>query len=105
MSSETPPVLLVEFNGAVANLTMNRPLQCNALNEELNRSLLRAFEDLRTRTEIKVVVLRGNGRHFCAGSDLNDLHNANRETAARVNLTWKWMPASPFQPCRNQLWP
>jgi enoyl-CoA hydratase/carnithine racemase len=63
---------------------MNRPSLCNALNEELNRRLLGAFEDLRTRTGVKVVVLRGNGRHFCAGSDLNDLHNANRETAARV---------------------
>ena len=66
------PVLLREEQGEVLWLTLNRPDQLNALNPPLITALREAFESLRRNHDIRVVVLRGNGRAFCAGLDLND---------------------------------
>ncbi len=62
--------LLVREDGAVAWLTMNRPDRLNALNTTLADGLLDYFTQLRTRADIRVVVLTGAGRAFCAGLDL-----------------------------------
>jgi enoyl-CoA hydratase len=69
---QQPPVLLREERGEVLWLTLNRPDQLNALNPPLITALREAFESLRRNHAIRVVVLRGNGRAFCAGLDLND---------------------------------
>jgi enoyl-CoA hydratase len=66
------PVVLSEDLGPVRRLTLNRPKSLNALNGELvdglSRSLAIAAED----DGIRVVILRGAGRAFCAGYDLNE---------------------------------
>jgi enoyl-CoA hydratase/carnithine racemase len=84
MLSSASPVLDLHVEGSIATLTLNRPSRCNALDLELNHALVRALKDLRGDAQVLVVVLRGSGRHFCAGSDLNDLYQADRQTAAEV---------------------
>jgi methylglutaconyl-CoA hydratase len=54
----------------VATVTLNRPEVNNAYNGDLIQGLLRAMDDLGGNPELRVVVLRGNGRHFQAGADL-----------------------------------
>ena len=68
MASE--PVLVIESRGEVEWVTLNRPDQGNALDEALVDALVAHFEGLLERQEVRVVVLRANGRHFCAGLDL-----------------------------------
>ena len=68
MASE--PVLVIESRGEVEWVTLNRPEQGNALDETLVDALVAHFEGLLERQEVRVVVLRANGRHFCAGLDL-----------------------------------
>ncbi len=63
-------VLLVEQRGAVEWVTINRPEQRNALNGELVDALANYFEGLLERESVRVVVLKANGKHFCAGADL-----------------------------------
>lgn len=63
-------VLLIEEKGAVAWVTLNRPESGNALNAEMVDALVVYFESLRERGEVRIVVLKANGRHFCAGLDL-----------------------------------
>lgn len=63
--------LLLEEDGRIAWLTLNRPEKLNALSDELLLELSEAFEYLAKRSEIRVVVLRGAGRAFCAGYDLS----------------------------------
>ena len=70
MSEQT--VLLREQKGEVLWLTLNRPEQLNALNPELVTELRETFESLRRDHAVRVVVLRANGKAFCAGLDLND---------------------------------
>jgi 2-(1,2-epoxy-1,2-dihydrophenyl)acetyl-CoA isomerase len=62
--------LLVERNGAVATLTLNRPDALNTLNFPLMDALIDAAAEVAADDTLRVVVLRGAGRHFMAGGDL-----------------------------------
>ena len=68
----TEPVLLTEDLGPVRRLTMNRPKALNALDAELMDALMAALDTAATDDDVAVVVLRGAGRAFCAGYDLNE---------------------------------
>ena len=68
----TEPVLLIEDAGPVRTLTMNRPGALNALNAELTDALSAAVRAAGADEGVSVVVLRGAGRAFCAGYDLNE---------------------------------
>jgi enoyl-CoA hydratase len=65
-------VLLQEDLGSVRRLTMNRPAALNALNAELTDALSAAIQRAGSDDGVSVVILRGAGRAFCAGYDLNE---------------------------------
>ena len=62
--------LIVEAQGAVDWVTLNRPEQLNTLNPQLLRELNDYFAALERNYAVRVVVLRGAGRAFCAGLDM-----------------------------------
>jgi enoyl-CoA hydratase/carnithine racemase len=66
------PVVLVEDLGPVRRLTMNRPSALNALNGPLIQGLSEAIRLAGDDPAVHVVILRGAGRAFCAGYDLNE---------------------------------
>src|SRR6516164_1544799 len=66
----TGPSLLEKVEQGVALLVMNRPEKLNALNNDLATALNQAFERIGKDDSVKVVVLAGAGRAFCAGGDL-----------------------------------
>ena len=68
---EDGPVLLIEDLGPVRRLTLNRPASLNALTAELMEALEAEFDEAAGDDDVRVVVLRGAGRAFCAGYDLN----------------------------------
>ncbi len=76
------PVLLTEDVGSVRRLTMNRPKSLNALNGELMDALIAALDDAAAADGVSVVVLRGAGRAFCAGYDLNEDAEAGVQDSA-----------------------
>lgn len=63
-------VVLIEKSGGIATVTMNRPKAFNALNSPLRDGLRKAVSQIELDDEVRVVVLRGEGRGFCAGADL-----------------------------------
>jgi enoyl-CoA hydratase len=65
-------VLLSEDLGPVRRLTLNRPQALNALDEELLDALDSALDATASDDRVRVVVIRGAGRAFCAGYDLNE---------------------------------
>jgi enoyl-CoA hydratase len=69
-ANEDGPVLLAEDLGPVRRLTLNRPASLNALSGELMDALDEAFAAAADDDEVRVVILRGAGRAFCAGYDL-----------------------------------
>lgn len=62
-------VLLVDHDGPVTYLTLNRPERLNALDDELLARLGEALDES-VRSDAGVVVIRGAGRSFCAGYDI-----------------------------------
>jgi enoyl-CoA hydratase len=75
-------VLLAEDLGPVRRLTLNRPASLNALSGELMDALEHAFEAAADHDEIRVVILRGAGRAFCAGYDLKqDAEEGTKDAA------------------------
>lgn len=62
--------VLLEVHGALARLTLNRPQSFNAMNASLLGSLLDCVEAVASDASIRVLVLQGAGRAFCAGGDL-----------------------------------
>lgn len=62
--------LLVEIDGAVATLTLDRPAALNALTVPLKVALLEALTSIAADRAIRAVILTGSGRAFCAGQDL-----------------------------------
>jgi enoyl-CoA hydratase/carnithine racemase len=72
MSEAPAPVLLVDDVGPVRRLTLNRPGSLNALNAELMEALADAVAAAGADDGVRVVVVRGAGRAFCAGYDLNE---------------------------------
>ena len=66
------PVLLVEQAGWGVRLTLNRPAKLNALSAELVTALGAAVDAAGADPEVRVIVLAGAGRAFCAGYDLTE---------------------------------
>ncbi|MFR9807225.1 enoyl-CoA hydratase/isomerase family protein [Pseudonocardia sp. RS010] len=64
--------ILVERDGPVGRLVMNRPEKHNALRFSDLDVLVEALHDLEDDDDIKVIVLKGNGKSFCSGHDYND---------------------------------
>ncbi len=75
-SNATTPaetVLMIETKDGVATLTLNRPGQFNALSAALIDELQSTFDRLAGDPTVRVVVLGGSGRGFCAGHDLKEI--------------------------------
>ena len=70
----TEPVLTTEIDPAgFAVLTLNRPQAMNALSRELMAALADAIDELAANPAVRVLILTGAGRAFCAGLDLKEL--------------------------------
>jgi len=65
--------ILVEQNGAVTTIVINRPEVRNALDRDASLRLAEAIRDFENDSRAKVAVLTGAGGHFCAGADLKEL--------------------------------
>jgi len=65
-----PPTVLVTRDGAVGTLTLNRPEALNVLDFTMMDALVAATGELAADNALKVVVIRGAGKHFMAGGDI-----------------------------------
>ena len=65
--------LLVETDGNCRRLTLDRPDRLNALNIRIGVELLDALDQAEREPDVRVVVLTGAGRAFCAGDDLKGM--------------------------------
>ena len=73
-------VLCETDNRGIANVHLNRPHKNNAYNGEMIEKLLEVFEGLSSDKTLKAVVIRGNGKHFQAGADLEWLKEIGKLT-------------------------
>jgi enoyl-CoA hydratase/carnithine racemase len=64
--------IMVEARGPIEILSLNRPQALNALNPDMVAALNAYLGDLHQRPEVRVVILRAEGRAFCAGLDIKE---------------------------------
>ncbi len=62
--------IIFEKQGALADITLNRPERLNAINLQLAQDLTQAVSEIEADEEVRVVILHGAGRTFCAGADI-----------------------------------
>ena len=73
--------LQVQVDGPIGTLTLNRPERMNALSRQLLRELPKACAWFNEQTEVRVVIIRGEGKCFSVGADLHDaVTNQNKES-------------------------
>ncbi len=63
--------VMVNVEGGVADVRLNRPEKLNALDSKMFRAIVDAGEELKSRSDVRAVVLSGEGRSFCAGLDFS----------------------------------
>ena len=80
--------LLYDRDEAVVTVTLNRPRELNALSEQLEREIHLALDEADGDPEVRVVVLTGAGRAFCAGYDFGDDNPAGGATASETLRKW-----------------
>jgi 2-(1,2-epoxy-1,2-dihydrophenyl)acetyl-CoA isomerase len=81
-----PSILEAETAGVVT-FTLNRPQRLNSFTAEMHEALRAAIDRLQGRTGLKVVVLRGAGRAFCAGQDLEERRRTPGREAADLGAS------------------
>ena len=75
-------VLLEKHPEGFAILTLNRPDAMNALSRELRRDFVEAFKNCGQDPAVRVIILTGQGKAFCAGFDLKELGSNETENTA-----------------------
>lgn len=83
MTNPDETILKIEQADGLLQLTLNRPHSANALSLDLAEALIEA---LTQTNDVRLCVIRGAGRHFCAGFDLGDL-----ESLSDGDLLWRFL--------------
>lgn len=86
-SNTSAPTALYERRGGIAIITLNRPLALNAVNAALATAVGTLLDQAENDNDVRVVVLTGAGRAFCAGADLKALA-AGENTDADGHPDW-----------------
>lgn len=87
--------LAYEVDGRRATITLNRPERLNAINDVMPSEIRRAVSCADEDDQVRVVVLRGSGRSFCAGYDLKQF--AEDDTGDRWNQGPVWDPVKDYR--------
>jgi enoyl-CoA hydratase/carnithine racemase len=72
-------VVLKAVQDGVATITLNRPERLNAWTQELERAYFDALAECGASEEVRVIVVTGAGRGFCAGADMNELQSLGED--------------------------
>jgi len=83
------PAALYEVRGGVAIITLNRPKAMNSVNAALSLAVGEGLERADADPDVRVIVLTGTGRAFCAGMDLK-AYAAGEDVNAPGHADWGW---------------
>jgi 2-(1,2-epoxy-1,2-dihydrophenyl)acetyl-CoA isomerase len=78
------PAVQTSRTGSVLTITLDRPEAANALRPDDRDAVIAALNDADADSDVRVVVLRANGKHFCAGADVGSLAERRATVDKRV---------------------
>ena len=79
--------ILYEVSDKIATITLNRPDRMNAWTPIMERDVRHAMETASADGDVRVIVLTGAGRGFCAGADMDALKGLNPDDIRRAETT------------------
>lgn len=83
--------LLYSFDNGIAKIELSRPKRHNSINIEMRDALYNVTDQLaKMASQLRVVVISGQGKSFCSGADLTDLTSFNPEQAKDYMLKVTW---------------
>lgn len=98
--------LLFEVKDSIATIILNRPESFNAFSEEMIQLWIKALEEVRDDDSIRVLLVKGNGKAFCAGGDVKAMvagkgffeseDDLSSTALARKNSLWKRVQRIPL---------
>ena len=65
--------IIFSVEGNIGIITLNRPNTINALSKMMIKEMIDALTKVSTDETIKVIIIRANGKHFCAGHNLSEM--------------------------------
>lgn len=77
-------VLLTEIENNVLTISLNRPEKHNALNTALTQALLDALRSAERDSQVRAVIVHGNGKSFCAGADTGEFSSLTPDASDQV---------------------
>ena len=72
------PEILYEVQERIATITLNRPERLNAYTGKMASSIKRAMAEANNDPQVRVIIITGSGRGFCAGADMDILSGHTR---------------------------
>jgi enoyl-CoA hydratase/carnithine racemase len=77
--------IIYAVNNGVAVITLNRPDRLNAWTRGMAREVMEAAQSAEEDDAVRVIIITGSGRGFCAGADMTELEGAADDTAAALS--------------------
>ncbi len=75
--------IIYQREGSVAIVTLNRPERLNAINAKLSAELEDLVDELADDDQIRVAIITGAGRGFCAGADIKEMADASAQQSSQ----------------------
>ena len=97
------PDLLKSEKGAVLEVVMNRPAKYNAMNRAIANGINDAVAEFRDRNDLRVLLIRANGKYFSAGADLTDLTRQDSHGSSSVERNWYRQGPTSFHPMFDEM--
>jgi enoyl-CoA hydratase/carnithine racemase len=70
--------ILVDIQGQIGLITLNSPKTINALSRNMIKEVISALEGFEENHDVKVLIIKANGKHFCSGHNLSEMVHGDR---------------------------
>jgi len=103
MESSMEDDILRNEHGAILEIVFNRPRKYNAMNMAIAKGIGEALAELRDRPELRVLLIRANGKYFSAGADLTDITRPDSKGSSSAERSWYRQGHGSFHPMFDEM--
>jgi 2-(1,2-epoxy-1,2-dihydrophenyl)acetyl-CoA isomerase len=87
----TEPLVLLDITNGVARITLNRPDSSNGMNVEFLQALCEAIMACHGRSDVRVALISGKGKNFCAGGDVHTFASKGEGMPDYIRVATAWL--------------